>query len=116
MPIPAEINNLIKHLNQELDLTEQQATEGLVIARKILNHFPNNIILVQYFAYLNNALFLVNLDKRYIQEIIETLSSTQIMKNEEIQEIGEGLASELGRVMEARIAVTEIKNRLEYLQ
>ena len=42
MPIPPEIELIVKNLNQELDEIEQQATEGQNLARIILDKFPNN--------------------------------------------------------------------------
>lgn len=59
MTIPSEIQDLINRLNQELDGIEIQAREGLNLLQPILALFPNNDILVGFFASLNNSLFLV---------------------------------------------------------
>lgn len=37
-------------LNQELNLVEQEAIAGLDIVRAILNRFPDNAILIQFFC------------------------------------------------------------------
>ena len=56
MPIPPDIQALINRLNQEINETEQEAIKGLNLVRPILSLFPDNAILVQYFAYINAAL------------------------------------------------------------
>lgn len=42
MAIPSEIQALIDRLNQELNETEQEATEGLSLTRQNLSRFPDN--------------------------------------------------------------------------
>ena len=49
MPISPEIAALIDRLNLELIQIEQEVTEGLILARPILNQFPNNAILIQMY-------------------------------------------------------------------
>ena len=115
MPIPSEINALADRLNQELNQLEQEATEGVAIARNILDSFPNNARLIQFFAVFNNTIFFVETERRRIRSIVENLSGSESTTYEEIQEAGEDLASELGRVLEAKIAVSNLKNRLENL-
>jgi hypothetical protein len=116
MQIPPEIDAVIERLNEELNQVEQEATAGLNLTRTILEHFPNNATLIQFFAYLNSAVLLVEIDRKQIQTIVENFSETDVTTDEEIQETGEILAAELGRVLEAKIAVIEIRNRLENLQ
>jgi len=116
MQIPPEINAIIERLNQELNQFEQEATEGLNLARAILERFPNNAKLIQFFAYLNSARLFVDTDRKRIQSIAKNFSETDVITDEEIQETGEILATELGRVLEAKIAVIEIRTRLEHLQ
>lgn len=74
MPIPADIQILINHLNQELDETEQEATEGLNLVRGVISLFPENVILIQYFAYFNTAILFVETSRRQIQTTIEIIS------------------------------------------
>ncbi|MFB2921723.1 hypothetical protein [Aerosakkonema funiforme] len=116
MPIPSEIEALIGQLNQELDRIEQEALEGMIFARSSLESFPNNAMLTQLFAYLNTSMFFVNICRRRIQTIVEKLSVAKTITNEEIQQTGEYLATELGRAIETKIRVSAIKTRLENLQ
>ena len=115
MPIPSEITASIERLNQQLDQIERQATEGLALARVTLKRFSNNDTLIQMLAFLNSASLYVDTERRRIQTIVENLSETDIT-DEEIQEAGEELATKLGRVVETKIRVVKLKNRLENLQ
>ncbi|AFZ15439.1 hypothetical protein Cri9333_4660 [Crinalium epipsammum PCC 9333] len=58
MSITPAIRELSNRLNQELEQLEQILTEGLDLVRVPLSRFPENSILVQFFAYLSNVLFL----------------------------------------------------------
>ncbi|MGA9377324.1 MAG: hypothetical protein WBV73_00860 [Phormidium sp.] len=115
MPIPSELNNLIERLNQELDIIEREATAGLNLVRVKLERFPNNFLFIQMFASFNTALFFVDTQRKQIEARIEDLSR-KVSTNEQIQEAGEDLAIELGRVLESKIIVKGIKARLEKLQ
>ena len=57
MTIRSELRALVERLNQELDQIEQQATTGLNFARIILERFPENLVLIDLFAFLNTSLF-----------------------------------------------------------
>ena len=57
MPIPSALTVLIERLNQELNQIEQEASEGLTMARSVLLKFPENAFSLQMFAFLNNAIF-----------------------------------------------------------
>lgn len=116
MPIPPKVEALIDRLNQELNQVDQEAAAGLNLARDILERFPDNAILIQLFAYLTSARLFVDTDRKRIQTIVENLSITNGTTDEEIQETGEILATEVGRVLEAKITVIEIRTRLENLQ
>lgn len=56
MAIPPDIQALVDRLNQELDETEQEPTQGLNLLRGVMSRFPENVMLVQYFAYLYEIL------------------------------------------------------------
>lgn len=116
MPIPSEINALIERLNQELTQIEQEATEGLTLARVSLERFADNATLIQMFAFLNNTIFYVDTERRRIQTIVENLSATEVTTDEQIQEAGEDLGNKLGRSLETKIFVSSVKSRLENLQ
>jgi predicted choloylglycine hydrolase len=116
MAIPSEINALIERLNQELDIIEQEATEGLNFARDILNRFPTNFNVIQLSAFLNTAIFFVGTSRGRIQIIVDNISTNDVTINEEIQQVGEDLATDLGRALETKIRVSQVKARLENLQ
>ena len=86
MAIPSEIEAIIERLNRELDRIEQEALEGMILVRSSLESFPNNAMLTQLFAYLNTAMFFVNICRRKIQTIVENLSAAKVVTNEEIQQ------------------------------
>ncbi|MFB2892244.1 hypothetical protein ACE1CI_04785 [Aerosakkonemataceae cyanobacterium BLCC-F50] len=115
MPIPPEIEAIINRLNQELNSIEQKSREGSNLVRAILSIFPNNAIIIQYFAYLNAALLFVETSRRQIQITVELVSPDDVTATE-IQEAGEDLGSILGRALETKIRVERIINNLEELQ
>ena len=112
MAIPDEITALVLRLEQELSEVEQLATEGLNITQERLERFPNNAVLLQIFAYFNNYMLLVeNLRRRiqYSRLILAAATATL----EQVHEAGEDLSEWLGRVLEAKIGISRLKNRLE---
>ena len=112
MPIPSEIESLINRLDLELKTIEQEATEGLNLVRPILSNFPNNVILTQLFASLNNFLLFVEISQRRINITVNRLSSNDVTTSEFI-EAGEDLSAELGKALEAKISVRRIVARLQ---
>lgn len=114
MPISPESQDLIDRLNQELNASEEEAINGLNLVRLPLSRFPDNIILVQFFAYLNNVLFFVENYRRQIRGAVEQLSGANV-RAEEIQEALEELATMLGVVLETKIRVERIITRLREL-
>jgi hypothetical protein len=114
MPIPPPIQNLIDRLNQELLEIEPKISNGLNILRQILPRFPNNVILIQYFAYLNTISLFVDTARQQIQTIIDTLTPNDV-SIAIIIESGEDLEMLLGRALEAKMRVERIYNFLEGL-
>jgi len=112
MAIPSEIQALIDRLNQEMNETEQEATEGLTLTRQNLSRFPDNAILIQFFASFSNLLMFVDLYRRRVQATVEELEETDV-PSDLIQEVGEDLATILGQVLEAKINANRLKSRLE---
>ncbi len=110
MAISDEIDALILRLEQELSEVEQLATEGLNITHERLERFPNNAVLIQIFAYFNNYMLLVENLRRRIQYSRLILATATL---EQVHEAGEDLSEWLGRVLEAKIGISRIKNRLE---
>lgn len=62
MPIPPEIQSLIRSLILELEITEREANEGLSLVRPVLSSFPDNVRLIQFVALFNNGLLFVEED------------------------------------------------------
>ena len=114
MAIPSEIVALIDRLNQELNETEQGAIRGLTIIRPLLTRFGDNPMLIRHFAYFNNSLLLVEFSRNKIDTIIERISSDEV-NEQQIQEAGEDLGEQLGRLLEARINIRSIITTWEEL-
>ncbi len=116
MPIPSEVTALVERLYQELDTIEREVASGVNLARAILERFPNNFTVIQLSAFLNTANFFEETSRSRIQALVENLGAVEVITDEEIQELGEDLATDLGRVVETRIRVSQVKTRLENLQ
>jgi hypothetical protein len=114
MPIPPEIQATIERLNIELDEIEPKITNGLNILRRVLSRFPDNVILIQYFAYLNTISLFVDTARQQIQTILDILTPNEV-SIAIIQEGGEDLAILLSRASEAKMRVERIYNFLEGL-
>ena len=114
MNIPPEIQFTIEKLNTELNYIQQQTQQGLVILRPSLDRFPNNNLLVQFYGYLNNSLFLVDIYQRRVKVIVE-LFQQKTLSLDTIQSIGEELSDLLGRILESKVGFENIISRLEAL-
>lgn len=112
MPIPSEIVAIVERLNRELAQIERETTEGLNTVRARLKSFPENEALMQIFVILSNHILFVEVSKRRIDYASIVLLSETIT-DEQIQEAGETLSELLGRVLEAKVIVSAIKNRLD---
>jgi GTP1/Obg family GTP-binding protein len=115
MQIPSKILVLVEQLNEELNFIEQVTGIAMDLTRTLLGRFPNNETFVQFFAYLNSTLLLVETDRRQIRRIVEGLSELDEITEDVVQDAGETLATELGRIIEAKLVVSQIKSRLENL-
>lgn len=111
MPIAPEVQALIDRLNQELDESEQAATEGLNIIRQRLSLFPDNEILTQLFALLNNILFFVEIHRLRIQVLVQRISPEDVPV-EVVRDTVEDLGLILGKAIEVKMNVNSIKTRL----
>lgn len=107
MPIPDSIQTLIARLSQKLDRIENKAAEGLELLSILRSRFPENVILMQYFAYLNAILFFIATARKQIQIAIETISLDDVPP-EIAQEAGEDLGNLFGRVIEEEMRVSQI--------
>ena len=111
MTIPLKITALIDRLNQELNQIEQAATGGVDLASNLLSRFPGNVIVTQYFAYFNTALFFIETSRIQIQTTVEAISPADI-SNQVMEEAGEDLAALLGLVLEVKLKVERLIARL----
>jgi hypothetical protein len=102
MSTPPESNALIKRFNNELDWIEGKATEGLELTRIVLELFPENPTLVRMFAFLNNVIFFVNIQRSRLQIIVNEINVIDVTTYEEFQEIAGKLDSELDRILETK--------------
>ena len=110
MPIPPEIQSLIDRLNLELEIIEREATEGENLVRQLMSLFPNNALLIQFFAYWQTTRFFVVNARRRIDETREQLEESEI-----VSELGADLATLLGEVIETKIRSRAILDRLRNL-
>ena len=113
MTLPSNFNVLIEQLNDELRELEDEVSQAIQLIRERMVLFPDNIVLIQIFAMLNNYVLFTENTKRRIQETIEYLNVKEIASAQDIQEAGEDLSEQLGRILEAKIIVNRIKTRLE---
>ena len=114
MDISEDLNQLIERLYLELEEINENVTEGIDIVRPLLSQFPENTLLVQFFAYLNNVFFLVNNYKERIQSAVSLLSLPNVTAAES-QEAGQDLSTMLGVVLETKMRVNIIVKRLKGL-
>ena len=68
--------------------------------------------MIQLFATLNNYILFAENTRRRISEIERYLNKKDLF-DDELQEAGEDLLEQLGRVLEAKIIVNNIKERLK---
>ena len=112
MTLPSNINALIERLNHELENLERELSQSIELIRARINLFPENLILIQLFATFNNYILFAENTWRRIGEIERYLSKKDLF-DDELQEAGEDLSEQLGRVLEAKIIVNNIRERLE---
>ncbi len=111
MSISPAIKELINKLNQDLTQLEQNTREALDLLRLLLSQFPENTLLIQFFAYLNNVLFFIESYRNRIQRSFTFLSEIEV-SDAESQETGEDLSSMLGDIIEDKMRVDRLLSRL----
>jgi hypothetical protein len=113
MALSSNFNVLVEQLNNSLNDLDRELSQAIELIRERITLFPDNIISIQLFATLNNyALFTEN-TRRRVQEIVQYLNINERLSEQDIQEAGEDLSEQLGRIFEAKIVVSNIKRRLE---
>lgn len=113
MTLPSKLDKLVERLSNELNNLNLELYQSIEIVREKIILFPDNIILIQLFSTLNNYAMFAENTKRQIQETIQYLAVKEIPSKEDIQEAGEDLSEQLGRILEAKVVVSNIKIRLE---
>ncbi|MDJ1172045.1 hypothetical protein PMG71_21675 [Roseofilum sp. BLCC_M154] len=114
MQIPSEIQKIIDRIYLEVEQIEAEATFGLNILRRVMSKFPENAILLQYFAYLNALLFFTTTARQQIQNMVNVFSEANLSLDV-IQETGEDLGILLGKAIESKLRVEKIVNFLREL-
>ncbi|MGL4880477.1 MAG: restriction endonuclease subunit S [Waterburya sp.] len=112
MTFPSNLKALIEQVNDELNNLERELSQSIELIRARINLFSENIIWIQLFATLNNYALFADNTRRRIQEIYQYLNNKGL-SDLELQEAGEDLSEQLGRILEAKIIVNNIKRRLE---
>ena len=112
-----EIQALVERLEVEINEIEREANAGIVRTRELLSLFPDNAVLIQFFAYFNSTLFFIQNAFRRIQTALETLEIEERENNnvsaELIRETAEDLATLLGELLEAKIRTNNYRRRLD---
>lgn len=85
------------------------------MARIILDRFPNNASLVHFFATFSNAILFVEVERRRIRSVLENISLLDTITDTDIKEVGEDLSAEMGRILETKSLIVNLKRRLENL-
>jgi hypothetical protein len=113
MSLPSSLNRLIDQISNELNNLDAELSQAIKLVRERITLFPDNIASIQLFAILSNyALFTENARRR-TQETIKYISAIEAPPDQDVQEAGEDLSEQLGRILESKIVVTTIKTRLE---
>ena len=73
--------------------------------------FPENVILTQYFAYINTIRFFLDTARQQIQRAVDMFSSEDV-PTELIQEAGEDLGTLQFKIIEEKIRLQRILNFL----
>lgn len=109
MSLSPEITTLIARIDRELGEIEQETTRGINLIRDLIARFPDNASLNQFFAYFSSILFFTEITRtRRIPSIVARLSGET-----DIQTVGEELSTLLGQILETKIAVRSLLDRLE---
>jgi type VI protein secretion system component VasA len=112
MTFPSNLKALIEQLNHEINNLEYELSQSIELIRSRINLFSENLIWIQLFATINNYTLFADNTRRRIQEIHQYLNN-ESLSDRELQEAGEDLSEQLGRILEAKIIVNNIKRRLE---
>lgn len=113
MSLPSNLMILIEQIESELTLLDSDLDQIIKLLRERMELFSDNIVLIQIFATLNNYRLFVQNTRIKLENTIQYFTKNKAPSQEDIREIGEDLSEQLGRVLEAKIIVSNIRNRLE---
>jgi hypothetical protein len=113
MNLPSNFNTLVEQLNNELNNFDLELLRAMELIRERMTLFPDNIVSIQLFAILSNYGLFAENTRRRIQETLHYLSTGENLSEQTIQEAGEDLSEQLGRLLEAKIVIGNIRIRLE---
>jgi hypothetical protein len=113
MTLPANFDGLVEQLSNEINNLDLELYQAIELVREKIILFPDNIILIQLFSTLNNYAMFAENTKRQIQSTLQLLAVKEIPFERDIQEAGEDLSEQLGRILEAKVVVSNIKIRLK---
>jgi excinuclease UvrABC helicase subunit UvrB len=111
MTLPPNFNILVEQSEREINNLDTELSQSIQLVRARITLFPDNIISIQLFAILNNYTLFSENTRRRIQETIQYLTTNE-MSSQDIQEAGEDLSEQLGRILEAKTVVSNIRKRL----
>jgi hypothetical protein len=113
MTLPPNFSLLVEQIDREIDNLDTELSQAIQLVRTRIALFPNNASSIQLFALLNNYTLFSENTRRRIQETLRYLTTDERLSNRDIEEAGEDLSEQLGRILEAKIVVSNIKKRLE---
>jgi|JFJP01.1.fsa_nt_gi hypothetical protein len=113
MTLHSNFNTLVEQINDELNNLDRELSQAIELVRARITLFPDNFISIQLYASLNNYALFVENTRRRTQETLQYLTIDESPSDQDIQEAGEDLSEQLGRLLEAKIVVSNIKIRLE---
>ena len=112
MTLPPSFNTLVEQIDREINNLDTELSQAIQLVRSRITLFPDNIISIQLFALLTNYTLFSENTRRRIKETIQYLTANEMLSSSDIQEVGEDLSEQLGRILEAKIVVSNIKKRL----
>ena len=112
MTLPPSFNILVEQIDREINNLDTELSQAIQLVRSRITLFPDNIISIQLFALLTNYTLFSENTRRRIKETIQYVTANEMLSSSDIQEVGEDLSEQLGRILEAKIVVSNIKKRL----
>jgi hypothetical protein len=112
MNLPPNFNILVEQINREINILDTELSQSIQSIGARITLVPDNIVSIQLFALLSNYTLFSENARRRIQETIQYVNTDKTLSSSDIQEAGEDLSEQLGRILEAKIVVSNIRKRL----